>query len=321
MKQYALFFLFILAACPALAAPVSSSAPVSAPIVAVSIAPQAWLVDQIGGALIQTVTLIPAGADPHMYEPRPSQVTTLSRAMLYLSLGMEFEKAWLPRLTSTNPAMRVEAMDKGVEKIAMLSHGHQDENRILGDGRSHGKYDDHEKTKAEDRQWTDRNGPPDPHIWTEPANMLIMAKNTFEALQRLDPAHSETYLKNYFTVRRKIEKLEIELMKLFAAKQGANRAFMVFHPSWGYFARAHALTQVPIEIGGHEPSPKELAAVITKARKMNIKAIFVQPQMSAKAARVVADEIGAKLIEADPLAYDWAKNLRSVAHAFHSALR
>ncbi len=315
MKAYALFLLFALATCPALAAPAPT------PIIAVSIAPQAWLVDQIGGTLVETVALIPAGADPHMYEPRPSQVTALSRAMLYLSLGMEFEKAWLPRLTSTNPDMRVEAMDKGVEKIAMTSHGNQDDSRILGDGRSHGKYDDHEKNEAEARQWTNRSGAPDPHIWTEPANMLIMAKNTFEALQRLDPAHSETYVKNYFTVRRKIEKLEVELMKLFAARQGAGRAFMVFHPSWGYFARAHALTQVPIEIGGHEPSPKELAAVITQARKINIKAIFVQPQMSAKAAQVVADEIGAKLIEADPLAYDWAKNLRTVAYAFHSALR
>lgn len=329
---FALFFLLPL--CKA-----SAAQPLK---VAVSIAPQAWLVDRIGGDLVAVETLIPAGSDPHTYEPKPSQVTTLSKADLYLTIGTGFEKAWLPRLSSITPSMPTVPMDAGVERIAMVAHehahghdghghdhameaehghGHDVAHHPATDGRSHGEYDDHEKLKAEDRQWEDRRGTPDPHIWTEPANMLVMAKNTFEALQQADKAHSETYLKNYFAVRRDIERLERELMQQFAAEAGKGRAFMVFHPAWGYFARAHALTQVPIEVEGKEPSPRELAAIVNEAREMNVGAIFVQPQMSRRAADVVAAEIRAQVIEADPLAYDWANNLRRVALEFKAALR
>ena len=287
--------------------------------VAVTIPPQAWLVDQIGGEFVQCEVLVPAGADPHAYEPKPSQVTALGQAALYLSIGLDFEQAWLPRLTSANPAMKVVAMDAGVERIAM-GMGQVDPHTAT-DGRSHGQYDDTEKLAAEARQWTERNGTPDPHVWTDPGNMRIMAKNVFEALQKADPRHAEAYVKNYMKARAVIEQLEAELLKLFAARMGDKRSFLVFHPSWGYFARNYALTQVAIETEGHEPSPGELAKVIQQARDAGVSVILVQPQVSSRAAQVVADEIGAQLVQADPLAYDWPENLRSVALAVKDALR
>lgn len=286
--------------------------------VAVTIPPQAWLIDQIGSGLVETLTLVAPGADMHTFEPKPSQVIALAQADLYMTLDLEFEKAWLPRLTSANPSMRIVAMNAGVEKIALAS-AHVDA-ATATDGRSHGHYDDQEKLKAEARQWTHRHGTLDPHIWTEPANMLIMAKNTFEALQRADTANAKTYVENYFKVKKIIENLERELVGMFSAKYGANRTFMVFHPSWGYFARAYALTQVPIEVGGSEPSPREMVEIIAEAKENNIKVIFVQPSISTKAAKIVGAEIGASVTIADPLAYDWADNLRSVAQAMKSAL-
>ncbi|MBU1247245.1 MAG: zinc ABC transporter substrate-binding protein [Proteobacteria bacterium] len=287
--------------------------------VAVTIPPQVWLVNQIGGEFVQCEALVPAGADPHAYEPKPSQVTALGQAALYLSIGLEFEQAWLPRLTSANPAMKVVPMDAGVERIAMgMSHV---DPTTATDGRSHGQYDDAEKLAAEARQWTDRNGTPDPHVWTDPGNMRIMAKNVFEALQKADPRHAEAYVKNYMRARAVIEQLETELLKLFAARMGDKRSFLVFHPSWGYFARNYALTQVAIETEGHEPSPGELAKVIQQAKDAGVSVILVQPQVSSRAAQVVADEIGAQLVQADPMAYDWPQNLRSVAQAVKDALR
>lgn len=325
-----IFFQVLLGALFALLIPVLAAAqPLK---VAVTIAPQAWLVEQIGGELVSIETLIPEGSDPHNYEPKPSQMATMAETNLYLSVGVTFEDAWLPRIRSANPSMTLVPMDKGIEAIPMAAHEHghdhgghgeqgeHDDHASYTDGRSHGEYDDHEKHQAEGRQWMDRQGTPDPHVWTDPANMLIMAKNTFDALQHADKKHSETYLKNYFKTRARIEKLERELMMIFAANHGHGRAFMVFHPSWGYFARAHALTQVPIEVDGKEPSPKELAAIISKAKKAHATAIFVQPQRSRKAAEVVAGEIGAKVITADPLARDWDANLRRVAQEFKSGL-
>ena len=96
---------------------------------------------------------------------------------------------------------------------------------------------------------------------------------------------------------------------------------MVFHPSWGYFARAYGLEQVPIEVEGKDPKPAQLKDLIEHARENGIKVVFVQPQFSTKSAKIVAGEIGGRVVFADPLAEDWAANLREVAGIFKEALK
>ncbi len=96
--------------------------------------------------------------------------------------------------------------------------------------------------------------------------------------------------------------------------------FMVFHPSWGYFAHAYGLKQVPIEIEGKDPKPAELQELIEHARNEGVKVIFAQPQFSDKSARLVAKEIGGQVVFADPLAEDWMSNLMAVANKFKAAL-
>lgn len=96
---------------------------------------------------------------------------------------------------------------------------------------------------------------------------------------------------------------------------------MVFHPSWGYFARTYGLEQIPVEIEGKSPKPSELQHFIRYAKKQGIKMIFVQPQFSTTNARVIARAIGGQLAFADPLAPDWADNLRKVSEKFKAALK
>jgi zinc transport system substrate-binding protein len=96
---------------------------------------------------------------------------------------------------------------------------------------------------------------------------------------------------------------------------------MVFHPSWGYFARSYGLQQVPVEIEGKDPKPAQLKALIEHAKKKHINIIFAQPQFSSRSAKLVAKEIGGQVIFADPLASDWSGNLREVAQKFKAALR
>jgi zinc transport system substrate-binding protein len=96
---------------------------------------------------------------------------------------------------------------------------------------------------------------------------------------------------------------------------------MVFHPAWGYFARAYGLKQVPIEIEGKEPKPAQLKKLIDHAREHQIKVVFVQPQFSSKSAKQVAKEIGGQVAFVDPLALNWAENLREVATKFKKVLR
>ena len=88
-----------------------------------------------------------------------------------------------------------------------------------------------------------------------------------------------------------------------------------------YFAQAYGLKQVSIEIEGKEPKPADLRELIEHARADGIKFVFVQPQFSARSAKLIAREISGQVVFADPLAEDWAGNLRAVARKFKSALR
>jgi zinc transport system substrate-binding protein len=113
--------------------------------------------------------------------------------------------------------------------------------------------------------------------------------------------------------------LNDDLDAIFARAHGLR--FMVFHPAWGYFARTYKLKQIPIELEGKAPKPAQLQNLIVRARRDKIKVIFVQPQFSSKSARLIAAEIGGRVIVADPLAADWPQNLRAVARQIKAALK
>lgn len=275
----------------------------------VSIAPQQYFVQKIGAELVEVSVLVPPAADPHTYEPKPRQMTELSKSVVYFAIGVDFEKAWLRRITAANPGMRIVPTDEGIEKIAMAAHVHE---------HAHG----HAKTKKHahggEQAARAAGGEPDPHVWLSPPLVKIQAQHIAAALAQADPANRERYRANLDAFLGEIEALDAELKALFAGSRGAK--FMVFHPSWGYFAAAYGLEQVPIEIEGKEPKPAQLQAIILRAREQGIRAVFVQPQLSTKSAEMVAREIGGRVVSADPLAADWAENLRAVGRKFKDAL-
>jgi zinc transport system substrate-binding protein len=274
----------------------------------VSIAPQRYLVQQIGNDLVDVQVMVSPGTDPHTYEPRPQQMVAISKAKLYFAIGIEFEKANLKKIVSTNPKIRIVNMDRGIKKIPMADAGHhgagQEQRKKGGD-----KNEDHHH----------EHGGLDPHIWLSPPLVKIQVRTILTALQEIDPSNQTVYTANYHQFTLRIDKLDAELKTTFAGKQGLK--FMVFHPSWGYFAHAYGLKQVPIEIGGKHPKPAQLKELIEHAKEEGINVIFVQPQFSRKSAGLVAKEIGGQLVFVDPLAEDWMANLREVANRFKPALK
>jgi zinc transport system substrate-binding protein len=106
---------------------------------------------------------------------------------------------------------------------------------------------------------------------------------------------------------------------MFENKRGLR--FMVFHPAWGYFARANNIEQIPVEIEGKDPKPAQLMELVKYARVKGIRVIFVQPQFSTRSADLVAKEIGGQVFFADPLAENWTENLLKVADKFEKALK
>ncbi len=287
----------------------------------VSIAPQKYFVHQIAKDLVDVKVMVLPGADPHTYEPKPQQMVAISKAKLYFAIGIEFEKANLGKIVSTNPQLKVVYTDRGIKKIPMAAYHHHDEEDEHHKKAELSKESDHRHEKGESALEDDHHGHGglDPHIWLSPPLVEIQAHTIMNALQEIDPSHKVLYKSNFQQFVSQINRLDSELKTIFAGKKGLQ--FMVFHPSWGYFAQAYGLIQVPVQIEGRNPKPAQLKELIEHAREKNIKVIFVQPQFSAKSAKLVAKEINGEVAFVDPLAENWSANLREVANKFKSALK
>ncbi len=268
--------------------------------VAVSIVPQKYFVERIAGPLVEVTVMVPPGSSPATYEPKPSQMMALSSARAYFSIGVPFERAWLPRFADSNPQMQIVDTTVRIAKRAMGRHVHHDE------GEAHGRHNhdhDHE------------HGIGDPHVWLSPQLVRMQADQIRDALIRLDPRHAAQYRQGHAAFVADIHALDIKLLKMLS--NGARpKPFLVFHPSWGYFAEAYGLKQYSIEIEGKEPSPKELAEIIATAKKSRISVVFAQPEFSQKMANEVAKAIHGQVVRLSPLSYDWEANLLRMAQSF-----
>ncbi|MCD6528862.1 zinc ABC transporter substrate-binding protein [Candidatus Bathyarchaeota archaeon] len=158
----------------------------------------------------------------------------------------------------------------------------------------------------------------DPHVWLSLRNAKIIVNNVYKTLVQVDPANKQYYRENLEAYLRELDDLDGEIKTLFS--NVTNRIFIVYHPSWGYFARDYGLIQISIEREGKEPTAASIAALIEQAKRLNIKVVVVSPQFNVKSAEVIADEIGGKIVLADPLAEDYVNNLRSVALRLSEAM-
>ena len=265
-------------------------------MVFVSILPQKYFAEKIGGELVDVSVMVEPGANPHTYEPKPKQMVALAQTNIYFAIGVPFETTWLDKIAATNPKMLVVHTDAGIKKIPMKAH--------------------YQESELEQ----DRHGGKDPHVWLSPPLVTILAGNMLKAFIKVDPAHRSIYEKNHNSFIKEIVGLDEEIRATFKGK-GKHVEFMVFHPAWGYFAQAYGLEQIPIELEGKQPKAAELQSLIQYAKERAIKVIFAQPQFSRQTAQVIADSLGGQIILADPLAADWERNLRQVASKFKDALK
>lgn len=247
--------------------------------VAVTILPQAELVNKIGGERVAVSVLVPPGIDPHTYELSPGQLKDLSETALYIRVGhIDFEKNWMDRIAGTNKEMLVIDSSQSIEII---------------------------------------NG--DPHIWLSPRLAKIQAENIARALQDIDPENREDYAQRLQSVQKELDQLDSDIAATLSPVSGSK--FLVFHPSWGYFARDYGLEEIAIEKDGKEPTAKELAELLSWAKNEDIKVIFASPQHSTREAEAVARELDGKVVIIDPLAGDYFVNLKQVADTMATALK
>lgn len=270
--------------------------------VSVSILPQQYFVKQIAGDAVEVNVMVGKGADPHTYEPKPKQMTALEKSDLYFAIGIEFEEAWLPKFQKSYPNLKIVKTDAGVEKIKFEGH-HEHKHEHAGHD-----HHDHEH----------HHGEFDPHIWLDPVSVKVQAKNIAAALSEKYPENKALFEANLAKFEARLDELDGFIKSTLSNVK--NREFIVYHPSWGYFAKRYDLEQIAIEVEGKEPKPAQLKELIEEAKEHGVKVIFVAPQFSKKAAQTIAKESGASVVEIDQLPLDWDAELRKTAQILSKSL-
>ncbi len=277
----------LLAALAACGPPTNPDSGTAAPRleVAVSVPPLAYLVDRVGAERVAVEVMIPPGFSPHDFEPSPQQIAGLSDAALYVAVGhpdFSFEKRYIDPVLADRPELPIVRLTDFADELPPA--GDED----------------------------------DPHLWLSPAVMTAAAGAVAEVLEHRDPAHADLYRHNLDAFRADVVKLDAEIRRQLTGLAG--RAFFIYHPAWGPFAAEYGLEQVAIERAGKEPSPRQLARLIERARAEGATTIFVQKGAAARPARALAAELGVEVVPLDPLAYNWPDALRTAASDLHDAL-
>lgn len=258
------------------------------PVIAVSILPQKFFVERIGGNDVDTLVLVGPGQSPHSYEPTPRQLEKLSRSAVWILSGTDFEEALLEKVQSRFPRLSVADGTEGVVFRHIDAH-----------------HDDHDHNE-------------DPHSWLGRMPAKLMARHVLEELSRVNPDREPVYRMRHDELVADIDSVFDDLKHKLASLAGTT--VLVYHPAFGYFLDEFGLQQEAVETGGREPTVRTLAALVEEARREQAQAIFVQAQFSRDSANRIADELGIPVVPLDPLSGEWLENIRRMGNALESSL-
>jgi zinc transport system substrate-binding protein len=275
--------------------------PVSGPggqlAVFAGIPPVAGLVERIGGRHVAVEVLVQPGQDPHVFAPTPRQAMALGKASLFFKIGLPLENRLVEGLSGRGRGPTVIDVSEGIVKRPGACDDDEPQPEAARSGAGGGPEP--------------AAGEPDPHVWLSPPLLAIMAANIATALGRADPGHAGQYHRNLAALHADLKALDGRIRRKLAACRG--QSFYVFHPAFGYFGQAYGLQQQSVEIEGKSPTPRQLRALIHRARAEGVKVVFLQPQFDPHSAESVAQAIGGRALPMDDLAKDVLGNLDDVA--------
>lgn len=253
----------------------------------VSIPPQKQFVQKVGGNRVDVHVMLPPGESPETYSPSPKMLAYLSTANLYFQIGVPFEQYWVKSISSLNRNIQIiTCCDQFIEPDEQMSD------------------DDHHH---------------DLHIWSSPAYVKQLVWDIKEALSAVDPEHANQYTENYLIYIAELNTLDREIQQSLDGRRSNH--FIVSHAAWGYFAEQYGLEQVALEKNNRESGPKSLLNIVRLARAQGIHTLFAQQQYKTPAINSLARELGADIVELDPLAEDYLGNMRVVSTRIAESLR
>jgi len=265
----------------------------------VSILPQKTFVEQIGGDRVEVHVMVEPGKSPATYSPTPKQVSELGGADVFFTIGVAFERGFLPMVQKNLEDLTIVDTSEGINKRMIEEHDH-DEDEHDNDGHDHDSEE------------------PDPHTWMSPVLVRHQAGIIAETLASLDPDGADYYDNNLTAFQLELDELDKTIATALNPLEG--ETLFVYHPAFGYFADRYGLKQIAIETGGKEPSPGQLEEIISYAKEEGVRVIFVQPEFPADSAAAVAKAIEGAVVTVTPLAEDYFNNLKGMSAAISEYL-
>jgi len=257
--------------------------------VIVSVAPHQFFVEKVAGNTVKILLFVPANASSHTFEPTPKQMLAASHADLWFGIGETFETRALQALQQSKHPVQFVDLRKGVPLITAEEDG------------AHHHHCCHANCA-------------DLHIWLSPKLAQIQIETIAAALTERYPENAELYQHNLAQFLKELQDLDQEITQTLAPLK--NRVIMVSHPAYGYFTRDYHLKQLSIEFEGKDPTPRQLTQVLENARNAKISTIFIQMQYNNKGARLIADELKAKIVVLDPYSGNYIESMREIARQF-----
>ena len=248
-----------------------------------TIHPVAAILRELTQGRAEVTCLLPAGASPHTYEPRPSDSRLIEGCTGLFSVSPELD-SWASELSLENSTRLMDLVPEDL--VQTFPEGDHAEG---GDEGEHAEADHHHHEGVED-----------PHFWTDPKVVAALVPILADRLIGLDPAGRTVYLENSQRFIKRLDELDAELARELAPCEGRN--VVLFHPSSLYLLKRYGMKYAgSIEpIPGKEASPQYIIGVTKRIQDLKVRAVFTEPQLARRPAEIVSESAGVPLFELDP---------------------
>ncbi len=258
-----------------LTAAVRKPAPAANARVAATIFPLYDIVRNVGRGAVETDLILPAGAEPHSFEPRPSLVVSLRGAAAVYAIGHGLD-GWIEPVVAAAGTTEV-VVDRGIAiRPSVIPF-------------------------SEPGSRTESEGPDDPHYWLTVPNAALIARTVADDLSIRFPDQAGRIRSNLNSYLAELEAADRAIRQDLAGLR--SRSFISFHDAWYYFAAAYGLDLAGTfePTAGREPTPRYLTALRDAIRKNNVTVLYFEPQFNVDLLRSFADDNNVKLAVLDDI--------------------
>ena len=238
-----------------------------------TVAPITSIVANIAGDRADVHGIIPEGEDSHTYEPKPSVAELVSKADVVFVNGLKLE--------DPTKEIATKNLRKGGQVIEVGTLTISPDEYIY------------------DFSFPKDGGKPNPHLWTNPPMARCYAAIAASAMARVDPANADYYRGNFDRYAAKIDTLDQLMKDATASMPAANRKLLTYHDAYAYFAAHYGWKVIgAIQVSSFEdPTPKEVAALITQIKTEKVPAIFGSEVFPSPVLAQIGKEAGVNYVD------------------------